>query len=45
MNRQSHQVTGLNATGQLGMAAPGQIRLAVVTRAALAEVPPRSIRR
>ena len=30
--RQSHQVIALAATGQLGMAAAGQIRLAVVRR-------------
>jgi hypothetical protein len=31
LGRQSHQVIALAATGQLGMAAAGQIRLAVVT--------------
>jgi hypothetical protein len=30
LGRQSHQVIALAATGQLGMAAAGQIRLAVV---------------
>ena len=31
IGRQSHQVIALAATGQLGVAAAGQIRLAVVT--------------
>jgi hypothetical protein len=31
LGRQSHQVIALTATGQLGVAAAGQIRLAVVT--------------
>jgi hypothetical protein len=32
LGRQSHQVIALAATRQLGMAAAGQIRLAVVTQ-------------
>jgi hypothetical protein len=32
LGRRSHQVIALAATGQLGVAAAGQIRLAVVTR-------------
>jgi hypothetical protein len=32
LGRQSHQVIALAATGQLGVAAAGQIRLAVVTK-------------
>ena len=46
LGRQSHQVIALAATGQLGVAAAGQIRLAVVTtgsrrarRAGLATLP------
>jgi hypothetical protein len=32
LGRQSHQVIALAATGQLGVAAAGQIRLAVLRR-------------
>jgi hypothetical protein len=38
LGRQSHQVIALAAIGQLGMAAAGQIRLAVVTLGDLGSV-------
>jgi hypothetical protein len=44
LGRQSHQVIALAATGQLGMAAAGQIRLAVVTRFSTRQGRPSSAR-